>query len=72
MKYEDRKNINNAVETWCENHFPKYTDSDFKRMAKSADIEFLTLCGDCGFMTLDEQNTAWDRFQYLAESAIDA
>ena len=72
MEYEKLQLINMLVDRWCNEHFPKYTDDDFKRMAKSADIEFLQLCGECGFMKFDDQNAAWERFQYLAESAIDA
>ena len=71
MEYEHLSLINLLVDRWCDKHFPKYTDEDFKRMAKSADIEFLQLCGECGFKSLDEQNAAWNRFSYLAECAID-
>ena len=71
LPYLTVQQINRAVEKWCDKHFPKYTDEDFARMARSADIEFLQLCGECGFKNLDEQNAAWDRFSYLAESAID-
>ena len=71
LPYLNVQQINRAVEKWCDKHFPKYTDEDFKRMATSADIEFLQLCGECGFKSLDEQNAAWDRFKYLSECALD-
>lgn len=71
MEYERLSLINLLVDQWCDKHFPECTDEDFKRMAKSADIEFLKLCGECRFKHLDEQNAAWDRFKYLAECALD-
>lgn len=71
LPYLNVQYVNCTVEKWCDEHFPKYTDEDFKRMAKSADVEFLQLCGECGFKSLDEQNAAWDRFSYLAECALD-
>lgn len=73
MSYEDLVKINHDVEEWCNKHFPGKSDEDFKRMAKSADVEYLDMLGAIDICPgdIDRANAAWDRFQYLARSAID-